>query len=296
MRHFGRRLTFAITGMAALLTMSALPVVQAAANSATGGNGLRVSKVRNDITVKPGDHTTVSITVTNVTNSPATLQAIVNDFIANPDESGAPTLLLNNQFAPNHSLKRFIQPISNFTLQPNQSTTIPVSINVPKGTAGGGYYGVVRFASASTSNKSQVNVAGSVGSLILLTVPGKLVEKLSIASFDARVNDRPNSFFTNRHGINAVLRMQNEGNIQEAPFGKILLKNRSGKVLATYEINAATPPGNVLPDSVRKFAIPLGNKVGNIGQFKLEGNFGYGSSGQLLSASTTFYVIPVWLI
>jgi hypothetical protein len=38
--------------------------------------------------------------------------------------------------------------------------------------------------------------------------------------------------------------------------------------------------------------VPLGNKVGGFGAYKLEGNFGYGSNGQLLSASTTFYVIP----
>ena len=51
----------------------------------------------------------------------------------------------------------------------------------------------------------------------------------------------------------------------------------------------------MLPDSIRKFSIPM-NKVGKFGQFKLEGNFGYGSNGQLLSGSTTFYVIPLCLI
>jgi len=28
----------------------------------------------------------------------------------------------------------------------------------------------------------------------------------------------------------------------------------------------------------------------------MEGNFGYGTGGQLLSAKTTFYVIPAWMI
>jgi hypothetical protein len=74
-----------------------------------------------------------------------------------------------------------------------------------------------------------------------------------------------------------------------------LLKNHSGKVLAEYEINNVSPPGNVLPNSIRLFSEPL-TKVGSFGEYKLEGNFGYGSNGQLLSASTTFYVIPAWLI
>jgi len=46
------------------------------------------------------------------------------------------------------------------------------------------------------------------------------------------------------------------------------------------------------PDSIRKFTVPL-DKVGTFGIFKLDGNFGYGSNGQLLSASTTFYVVPL---
>ena len=130
----------------------------------------------------------------------------------------------------------------------------------------------------------------------MVKVPGDIKEQLSIASFDARVNDRPSTFFLRNKDIDAVVRFQNQGNIQEQPFGKILLKNHSGKVLGAYEVNGVAPPGNVLPDSIRKFSIPLGNKVGSFGQYKLEGNFGYGTSGQLLSASTTFYVIPMWMI
>jgi hypothetical protein len=58
-----------------------------------------------------------------------------------------------------------------------------------------------------------------------------------------------------------------------------------------YELNNVTPAANVLPDSIRKFSIPLKN-VGGFGKYRVEGNFGYGSTGQLLSAGTTFYVVP----
>jgi hypothetical protein len=50
-----------------------------------------------------------------------------------------------------------------------------------------------------------------------------------------------------------------------------------------------------LPDSVRRFNVPL-NKLGSFGKYTLEGNFGYGSSGQLLTAKTTFYIVPVPII
>lgn len=288
MQHKIRR-ALSVLGASLLLALSFTQFAAAA-----GGNGLRVSPVRTDVTINPGETKNVSLYVTNVTTNPATLQAIVNDFVANPNESGDPAIILDpKQYAASHSLKRFIQPIDNFTLGPGQQKQVTVVIKVPASAPGGGYYGAVRFAPASDTNNNQtVSLSGSVGSLILAKVPGDVKEQLSIASFDARKNDRPSTIFFSKNDIDAVVRFQNLGNIQEAPFGKILLKNSSGKVIATYEVNNVDPRGNVLPDSIRKFTTPLGKSVGTIGKFKLEGNFGYGTNGQLLSASTTFYVIP----
>lgn len=284
--------------IALALVLSLPPLKSNAATS--GGNGQRVSPVRTDVTVYPGKSETVMVNITNVTTKPAELQAIINDFVANPNESGEPAIILNpNQYAPKHSLKRYAKiGIGNFKLGPGEQKNVPVIINIPAHAPGGGYYGAVRFAPASNVNAPNENVslAGSVGSLILVKVPGDVKEQLSIASFDARVNDRPSTFFFRNKDIDAVVRFQNQGNIQLQPFGKILLKNRSGKVLGSYEVNGTQPPGNVLPDSIRKFPTPLKDKVGSFGQFKLEGNFGYGTNGQLLSASTTFYVIPLWMI
>lgn len=279
--------------------LAVLLVVAIAPVAAAGGNGLRVSPVRTppDLTINPGQTKTIVVTVTNVTASPATLQVVVNDFTASSDESGNPAIILSpNQYAPSHSLKRFVQPIPDFTLQPGQQKAVNVVITIPPGAVAGGYYGAVRFAPAGSGGTDKtVTLAGSVGSLILVKVPGNIKEQLSIASFDARVNDRPSSLFLSNKNITATVRFQNEGNLQEAPFGKVLLKNRSGKILGEYEVNNTDPRGNVLPDSVRKFSVPV-SKVGSFGLFKLEGNFGYGVNGQLLSASTTFYVVPVALV
>jgi len=267
--------------------------------TAAGGNGLRVSPVRSDLTINPGKSQTININVTNVTTVSATFQAIVNDFVANPDESGNPAIILDpNQSAPSHGLKHYVQPIKNFTLAAGQQKSVPVTVAIPANAPGGGYFGAVRFAPANVSAAPNQNVtlAGSVGSLILVKVPGNITDKLSLASFDVRdKKGDASSFFTSNKDITAAVRFQNEGNVQEEPFGKILLKNHSGKILATYELNNTYPPGNVLPDSIRRFNIAL-NKVGSFGQYKVEGNFGYGSGGQLLSASTTFYVIPISVI
>jgi len=292
-----RRLSAIFASVALILTIAISPatMVTAATASTVGGNGMRVSPVRTDITVSPGESKTVEVQVQNVTSTPANLQVLINDFTADNSESGQPAIILDaNKFAPSHSLKRFVVPPANITLQPNEQKTVKVVINVPENAAGGGYFGAVRFAPASATNDKNISLSASVGSLILLKVPGNIKEDMRLASLDARKNNSAQFLFTNGKNIKATVRFENKGDIQEQPFGKIVLK-KGDKVLQTTEVNNTDPRGNVLPDSIRKFEIDL-NKVGSFGKYTLQGNFGYGANGQLLSGSTTFYVVPVPII
>src|SRR5665213_264832 len=110
------------------------------ARAATTANGLRVSPVRTDLTITPGKSQVTNISVTNVTPTTTTLQAVVNDFSASSDESGNPAIILDpTKFASSHSLKRYIAAIENFTLAPGQQKIVPVTINIPSSAAGGGY-------------------------------------------------------------------------------------------------------------------------------------------------------------
>lgn len=294
-----------LAGVAVVIVSLVVSVLPVQAATSTTGNGMKISPVRTDLTISPGRSQVVKLYVQNITNGPTTYKAIINDFTAGTDETGTPKILLDaNQYAPTHSLKRYIAPIGDVTVGPNQQKEVDITINIPKDAAGGGYFGVVRFAPASAASGGTVSLAASVGSLILVKVPGNITEKVTIASFDTRAistdsngqpHERSGVVFTSSKNLNAVVRFDNKGNVQEEPFGKIQLQNRSGKVLATYEINEAQPPSNVLPNSIRKFAVPL-TKVGSFGKYTLVGNFGYGSQGQLLTAKTSFYVIPLWLI
>ena len=94
--------------------------------------------MRSDYVIEPGKSQTVNINVTNVTSTPATLQTIINDFTASKDESGNPAIILDpNSFASSHSLKRFIGPVSKFSLAPGESKQIPITISIPKAAAAG---------------------------------------------------------------------------------------------------------------------------------------------------------------
>jgi hypothetical protein len=123
-------------------------------------------------------------------------------------------------------------------------------------------------------------------------VPGNYKEVMSIESLDTRNNKgKIHSIFTKNKDINAVVRFKNSGDIQEQPFGKVTVKKTGGNVVFSTEISSTENPANVLPDSIRKFTVPLKN-ISSFGKYTVQGDFGYGK-GQTLTAKTTFYVIPL---
>lgn len=261
----------------------------------TTGNGLRISPVRNDLTIKPGSSQTVDLYVTNITNLPTKLKGVINDFIASEDESGKPRILLDeNTSAPSHGLRQYVTKIENFTLQPQEQRIIKVKIAMPSDAAGGGYFGAVRFLPENVDESLNVSLTASVGSLFLVTVPGDIKEQAGVESFNVTrgENGKASNFFTNGSGLRSVARIKNTGNVQVQPFGKVVLKKGS-KVLGTYEVNNIQPRGSVLPDSIRRFNVDFGDKAKTLGKYTVEGNFGYGATGQLISAKTSFFVVPL---
>ncbi len=285
----------------AVLILTANPALAAKKSATSPGNGLRISPVRSDLTINAGSSQTIDVYISNLTAEPADLEGVVDDFTAGTSETGTPYILLNGQKAPSHSLKGFVSPIGTFTIGANATKDVKVSISIPAGTSGGGYYGTVRFLPASSNQNKNINLTASVGSLVLVTVPGNYKEFVSLESFDVRkyntstkTLDSPSSIFTSNKNLNAVVRFHNTGDVQDQPFGKILLKKGS-TTLETYEINNTTPRGNVLPDSIRRYSVPLSG-MGSFGKYTIEGNFGYGTKGQLLSATTNFYIIPMFVI
>lgn len=263
------------------------------------GNALRISPVRTDLTINPGETKTIDVYVQNMSNAEIKLHGVINDFTAGKDESGTPNIILDEgKSAPVRSFKQYVSPISDFSVKPNEQHNVKVTIAIPKDADAGGYYGAVRFEPADADSGKTLSLTASVGSLVLVTVPGDLKEQANIASLDTRKIDPktnkelPGSFFTDGKHLFGAVRIENTGNIQVQPFGKVLLK-KSGKTLASYEINNTSPRGNVLPDSIRKFEFDVSKNVGAFGKYTLEANLGYGSKGELLTATKTFYIVPI---
>ena len=280
-----------ITGVASAATKST--TAPATSNAITNtGNSLKVSPLRTDLQVQPGASGVAKVYVTNLTGKPIVLKAIENDFVAG-DEKGTPSLILDpNSYAPSHSLKRFMQPISNITLGTTTATAtqeVDVRVVVPKSAQAGGYFGALRFAPAAAGN-GQVALSGGIASLILLTVPGPTVEQLTLTNFDVQQNGGSATNFRTPKDLSLFLRFENKGNLQEAPFGQIYVQ-KGKKTLYTYNFNNAVPRQEILPDSFRRWTVPI-KGMGKFGKYTVGAVISYGTKGQSIDITKTIWIIP----
>lgn len=266
----------------------------ALAQSTSTANTLKVSPVRTDITINAGQSGEVPITVTNLTSSDILVAPIENDFVQG-DENGTPSIILDaDEYAPTHSLKRFMVPLENVTVPANGSTIVRVQINVPAGAQAGGYFGALRFAPTTPDTGGQVNLSASVASLILLTVPGPVTEQLNLTSFELMQGGKAGTDFRDANDLKIAFRFENKGNIQQAPFGKISV-TQGKEVVYDYDFNDEAPRDVILPDGARKWEVPLEN-IGDFGYYTVHGTFAYGSTNKTIEVERSFWVIPTYMI
>jgi len=290
-----KTIVFAVTTVALALVAVLFTNSQAFAQTQTNtANTLKVSPVRTDIEIKPGESKAVEVTVSNLTDAPITVRPVENDFVAG-DERGTPALILDeNEYAPTRSLKRFMTPLANVTIPAGEAQTVNVVITVPKDAQAGGYFGAVRFAPASPDGGGQVNLSASVASLILLTVPGDVVEKLNLTSFSIQQDGKTGSYFNTPNNLQASVRFENKGGLQAGPFGKVSVK-KGDNVVYEADFNNSNPRDTILPDSARRWDIPL-DKIEKFGHYTVNATFTYGAKNQTIEVTKSFWVIPTTYI
>ncbi len=290
-----------IIGLTALSLIVVAPQILAQSSGTSGTatqqstDSLRISPLKTDLNLKPGESGTVKMYIQNLTSQQLTLRAVNNDFIAGNKENGEPNIILDeNEFAPTHSLKKFMQPISNIAVDAGERKEVEVVIEVPTTAQAGGYFGAVRFVPALPGGENSVNVSGSVASLILLTVPGNLVENLSVKQFGIQQNGKVATRFSSSKDIKALIRLENKGNVHVAPFGEVFVE-KGKKVVYSAKINDTEPRGLILPDSVRKWEVPL-KDLGSFGKYKVTAVVSYGGSNQTMTMEQTIWIIPTAFI
>lgn len=275
------------------LLVSTISMAQAneSGGNSSAANAMKISPLRTDVTAEQGETVSVEVKITNPSNADVMVRPIQNDFVAG-DEEGSPAIILDeNEYAKSHSLKRFMQPLSETAVPAGESITIDVPIVVPEDAEPGGYFGAVRFIPSSPDSGGQVNTSISAASLILLTVEGDAPEKLDLTDFVTRQNGRVGSFFTSADNIDIMARFQNTGNIHAGPFGKIQV-TKGGETVYEADFNEQNPRDVILPDSARRWNIPV-DKVSGFGKYNVKAVFSYGLSNQTIEVEQSFWVVPL---
>lgn len=290
--------TVIIIGASINVASAAAPkkVAPAPPAAVTNTSTLKVSPVRSEITIEKGKTGVVKTYVTNLTKTAIVVAPIENDFVAG-DERGTPSIVLDeNSYAPSHSLKRFMVPLSNVTVAVGETKEVPLTIVVPKSAQSGGYYGAVRYAPANPDGSKNVNLSSSVASLVLLTVPGPVEEDLRLTNFDIQQHGSLGSNFRTPDNLEVFLRFQNKGNIQEAPYGQIYVQDtKTKKAVYSHDFNSEVPRDNILPDSARRWTIPIKN-LKPFGKYTVGATFSYGASNKTIEVKKTIWIIPTTYI
>ncbi|HIA91976.1 TPA: hypothetical protein EYO12_02560 [Candidatus Saccharibacteria bacterium] len=281
--------------MVVIATVSIFGFTSLANGQNSQGNGLALSTLVEEAEAEPGQRITLQnpITVKNVTANPLTVVVNFNDFLPSEDESGTPQIIVKESTEPNEfGIRTYFQPIDSFTLQPDETIDIPVTLDVPTNATPGGHYGIVRFTAANEADPDQdVTLAASVGTIVLLNVAGEEVENLSLLEIGAAKDGELGSFFT-ASPDQIVARIQNNGNTHAAPFGRIEVSNFVGNVKEVVEFNSDnTRRGFALPDSIRRFENDLSEKY-QFGRYTIAGNLSYGDGGDIIAVNETFWVLP----
>ena len=255
------------------------------AEAGTAGKSITVVPPSFELFANPGDSVSEKITVQNQSNTSNTYAVSVEDFKAVGEEGGIN--LSGDQDNTTYSLAKWVVPEpKNFSIAAGGSKDISFTINVPKNAEPGGHYASVLVQMGGGSVSSGAAVTSRVGSLILLRISGNVKEDASVESFTTA-----NSYYQSAP-VNIDLRVKDNGNNHIKPQGTIVITNIFGQKVSEIQLNGL----NVLPDAIRKMETEWKPSGFLASRYTATLVATYGEQNKSLSATTSFYVIPKWLL
>lgn len=274
-----------------VLLMVAFVFAPVGAMAQTGG-GVEISPVRGELVLNPGESGKLEVKVTNNVAGAIVTSILINDF--EPLENGSTQLLSDGVVGPN-SVREFIGEINTATLQPKENYMAVVPVNVPIGTAPGTYYSVIRFVGSPLGEQGEaqtgVTLNASVGYIVLLQVEGSLTEAMTVTNVvPSRGENKSQTLSDSPDSINVTV--SNDGQTILKPFGTTQIFDFRNKEVASAPINQEDIKVNSLPNTKRTLVSKLTNQELGFGRYKAVTTIAYGKSGETITHTTTFWVIP----
>ena len=250
-------------------------------------SGFSISPPSFDIKGNPGDVLNNSVKIENITNQPLELTAKAISFVAYGNEG---QIQLTDEDST-YSIKSWVTfQNPEFTVQPGEVKLFNYFINIPQNAQPGSHFGSIVFSTSPTASQaSSAQIVQEIGSVILIKLPGDVVEKATISSFKSDSN-----YFTNpKVKLDSIL--DNTGSVVVQPSGTLTIQDVFGNTVQTIVVQ----PKNILPGSQRVFDQEF--DFDKVGFFKAKLEMKYGTD-KTLSADTTFIalytqrLIPILII
>jgi hypothetical protein len=291
-----RRLS--VLALSVLVVLSSTPALAATTNTNTvPGSGLSISPLHNQLTLDPGQSTTIKVSVKNITRNDVVAKAYVNDFRSD-NNTGNPVIITDPNKQLQTSIKKFVHP-ADIPLAVGEKKEITVPVTIPAGATPGAYYGIIRYraipAGSQAPKEGEVSLSASVGTIVLIQVKGDLKERAQLSALKIYNNDKSGTIFFKKPN-KAGVEIANLGNSFLQPFGKVTVSDMSGKEVYSYEVNNNQPRANVLPGSKRIFIDPIKN-INKPGRYTVNASIAIGNgSDVLVSQKTIWYLTGGFLV
>ena len=239
---------------------------------------------RLEVTVKTDNVITKTIKVRNESNSEKIINTNISDFIVN-DNNGTPIKIETNSDDNRWAASSWVQvsPTS-LKLKPGETKSLTVTVMPPKNALPGGHYVMILHTPENLSSLSSTgaSVQTEVGTLMYITIPGKIKE-------DALIKDFTAPKFSEFGPIDFNSIIQNLSDIHIKPAGNIAITNTFG--LKTTNLQFNKDGINIFPGKTREIKSQL-DKKWLFGRYKAQLNAVYGTTGTVATAALVFWVIP----
>lgn len=277
-----------------LLGFSLTPLAYAqTANGVPSGSGLSISPTISEYTIKPGGSASVNITLKNITVDNVTAKGFVNDF-ASDNNTGNPKIITDTSNVSPNSIRNFVFNLDDVALKRGEQKNVIIGLQIPQSTPPGAYFGIIRYraipAGTNAPGPGQVALTASVGTIVLITVPGNIRQQVQFSGLHVyRGANDGTLFFGSPDKIGVEIK--NFGNGFVKPFGTVEVHNMFKKTVASYQFNNPKQPGNILPNSARIFTNNI-KGVNQIGRYTVIASVSYGNGSQVLTQTKSFWYIP----
>lgn len=266
--------------------------------SVTTTQALTISPARAELTGDPGEVISQTFLLINEQDRDQTFYTSVENF-ESQGETGTPNFIASKEGLPS-----WVTVADKVVLKRGERVSIPYTINIPKDADAGGHFAAIFLSTVPPSLKEgEVSVGAKVGMLVLLRVTGAIKEGGNLTAFSLKNGSK----FATSLPIDFVYKFKNDGNDRVKPEGDLVIRNTF--FMESSRISANPSAGNILPGSVRRFDVRLGDgeplpasasffdnvafQLHNfaLGVYFAEVDLTYGASGKA-SSSLIYFVFP----